>query len=281
MNTDWRTAAAKTLTVVGSVVGITALAGVILILPLKAQQDAAEAQRLGVPDASQRQQICASNMRDISLGLEQYAQDYDETYPTGTQPASDGSPTGVGWAGQMYPYTRTSLTFRCPSDNTEATRPQFAESYGLNSNIVSHPHLSYDYTDLGYTVALFEVRGDRVFLRQPDESASAGATQFSAAGDGTDGGLLARSNGRTSVRVTYATGSQGERPAGTLKQVGPGRHLSGANFALLDGHVEYHLPNEVSTGTDASTSTSPQTGGVRGTAAGVDDPRFQITFSSR
>ena len=275
-----QTAAAKALTVFGSIVGITALAGVVLILPLKAQQDAADPQRLGVPDAAGRQRICASNMKQIALGFFQYADNYDEKFPVGTQPAPDGTPTGVGWVGQIYSQTRSSNVFRCPSDNTEAARPQFAESYGLNSNIVGKFYGS-SFTDLGLTVFLFEVRGDRVFLRQPDEGASAGATQFSAVGDGTDGGLLAGRNGSVSRRVTYATGPQGSRPAGTLRQVGPGRHLSGANFALMDGHVEYHLPNEVSTGTDAASSTDPQTGGVRGTAAGVDNNQFQITFSSQ
>ena len=55
---------------------------------------------------------CLSNMKQIGLGVTQYEQDFDETTPGGL----NGYGGGSGWAGQIYPYVKSTQVFRCPSD---------------------------------------------------------------------------------------------------------------------------------------------------------------------
>lgn len=66
---------------------------------------------------SARRSSCASNMRQIGLGVTQYTQDYDEHFPVGSSTFGD---RGNGWAGQIYPYIKSSQVFTCPSDDSVA-----------------------------------------------------------------------------------------------------------------------------------------------------------------
>ena len=70
---------------------------------------------------------CLSNMKQLSLGILQYNQDYDEKYIAGANRFGKGS----GWAGQMYQYVKSTGVFRCPDDATSL--PGTNVSYGLNS----------------------------------------------------------------------------------------------------------------------------------------------------
>jgi prepilin-type N-terminal cleavage/methylation domain-containing protein/prepilin-type processing-associated H-X9-DG protein len=87
---------------------------------------------------SARRASCLSNLKQIGLGIMMYIQDYDERYPQrivgswGTRPyaiqndptmpghlflTSDGAPTNhwVTWMDLIYPYTKSTQVFVCPS----------------------------------------------------------------------------------------------------------------------------------------------------------------------
>jgi len=61
-----------------------------------------------------RQTSCLSNVKQLSLGMMQYAQDYDELLPR----YSDRDCAGGrhNWNVVIYPYVRNDQVFRCPSD---------------------------------------------------------------------------------------------------------------------------------------------------------------------
>ncbi|MCW3058817.1 MAG: prepilin-type N-terminal cleavage/methylation domain, partial [Capsulimonas sp.] len=59
-----------------------------------------------------RQISCASNQKQLGLGLIQYVQDYDESYPMGRE---DKGFSG-GWAHFVGPYVKSRGIFRCPDD---------------------------------------------------------------------------------------------------------------------------------------------------------------------
>jgi prepilin-type N-terminal cleavage/methylation domain-containing protein/prepilin-type processing-associated H-X9-DG protein len=59
-----------------------------------------------------RQITCASNEKQIGLAIIQYVQDYDETYPQGSDATAD-----LGWAQQVQPYINSIAAFRCPDDS--------------------------------------------------------------------------------------------------------------------------------------------------------------------
>src|ERR1700758_2151824 len=68
-----------------------------------------------------RQISCASNLKQLGLGVSLYVQDYDETYPTldTNNPVlgvvNDGSvKMWSSWMPQVYPYVKSKDVFKCP-----------------------------------------------------------------------------------------------------------------------------------------------------------------------
>ena len=65
-----------------------------------------------------RQATCASNLKQIGLGLIQYTQDYDEAMVpaiTGNGAAST-STSAYLWTDAIYPYTKSGAIYICPDD---------------------------------------------------------------------------------------------------------------------------------------------------------------------
>ena len=83
-----------------------------------------------------RRASCQSNLKQIGLGVLQYAQDYDEKYPTGSDTAA------LTWQQKTQPYLKSTQIFVCPSNtNSEqiasaATQgyPDVRTSYAANNN---------------------------------------------------------------------------------------------------------------------------------------------------
>jgi prepilin-type processing-associated H-X9-DG protein len=87
---------------------------------------------------------CQSNLKQLGLALIQYTQDADEKYPPGVNAA------GNGWAGQIYPYTKSTYVYHCPDDPHNGSYVSYAE----NQNIVRQK--LENFTDPASTVALYE-----------------------------------------------------------------------------------------------------------------------------
>lgn len=110
-----------------------------------------------------RQTSCASNLKQIGLGISQYCQDYDERFPSATfaiernpgsgLPASSpGTPSTNGWyfddasgsgrysaynlyswMDRIFPYVKSVKIFECPSDPSWTGAPY--PDYGYSGNI--------------------------------------------------------------------------------------------------------------------------------------------------
>ncbi len=89
-----------------------------------------------------RQTQCTSNLKEISLAILMYAQDYDERLPDHC-----GQRTANCWAVSIYPYVKNTQLFACPSYGYEYTmgiwrdynngpahafQPRIPRSYGWN-----------------------------------------------------------------------------------------------------------------------------------------------------
>lgn len=258
-----------------------------------------------------RQTSCLSNLRQLGLGIAQYIQDYDETFPNGINVVDSGGSggsariwPGEGWAGQCLPYTTAATLYHCPSDGTQSSHNNLAVSYGYNINLVGE--VDFDYPSAGLPLAamtsparsvqLFEVAQVTVNLTAPREGASAGnvtGAHFSAASNGLDNRLYAQKIWLTRTENQYATGYLGGRlpfnPLATQFEQSQGRHAGGSNFLLCDGHARWLHGANVSSGLDAARETCnqdnrPALPGCEGAfhAAGTasDAPGIQATFSS-
>ena len=69
-----------------------------------------------------RQAACLSNEKQIGLGVMQYVQDYDETFPERygdtNNPADFANGKPRSWKDMIYPYIKSRDVFRCPSNPT-------------------------------------------------------------------------------------------------------------------------------------------------------------------
>jgi len=238
-----------------------------------------------------------SNEKQIGLGLMQYVQDNDESYPAGVQYAD-----GKGWAGELYTYVKSTKVFACPDDTLTSTNivwppntePYSVVSYAYNINLVTKPTgdgttIQNGVTTLASlvapanTVALSEVSGDAAVV-----DGSSGRVDFDSAA--TFGAY--RFDGFGSVNVVKGdTGYLGNPAvitgANVVKPLG--RHTDGSNFVMTDGHAKFLRGPQVSPGTSAMVSTdvqakySPSYGGTPiPTAAGTEasNPSFVATFST-
>jgi prepilin-type N-terminal cleavage/methylation domain-containing protein/prepilin-type processing-associated H-X9-DG protein len=188
-----------------------------------------------------RRSSCQSNLKQISLGILQYTQDYDERYPL---TSTYGAGETIGWADAALPYIKSNQVYQCPSDSTKGT---------------TTPSYSGDYTDYAYNNAL----GNKGISQA--SAGSAGMAQAALlnstltimVAEGSEGGGGAASvNGSQQYGggSTYWTQGAREGSGGgcalgpliggyykaTFRSTGGIRHLEGGNFAFADGHVKWY-----------------------------------------
>lgn len=127
-----------------------------------------------------RQSSCLSNVKQISLGIVQYAQDYDETLPANataaySYAAPDGTPIVIAppsamlWMYMVYPYVKNVQVFTCPSysDKWSASTYDGNCGYGKNTWIgntslarVDEPVQTVLVNDSSYYLTDWDVRTD-------------------------------------------------------------------------------------------------------------------------
>src|SRR5262245_63205815 len=68
-----------------------------------------------------RRSACQSNLKQLGLGMMQYVQDNDERFP---RLVIQSGVYSDGWAGDIYPYVKSSSVFQCPSESSNAPAPE-------------------------------------------------------------------------------------------------------------------------------------------------------------
>ncbi len=152
-----------------------------------------------------RQSSCQSNVKQISVGLLQYVQDYDEKYPN--MPYNGG--VGPGLGALMEAYVKSAQLWRCPSDGVSAPGT-------INANFLN---VSYAYNQ--YYV------GNKA-MAQIDKTAEIAAVW------GAWGGNAWICDNMTTGGPPRIEGS----PEATNASIRQG-HNQGGNFGYCDGHVKW------------------------------------------
>lgn len=228
-----------------------------------------------------RQISCLSNMKQLALGEVQYNQDYDEKY----SPGCSGYGKGNGWAGQIYPYVKSTQVYICPDDTTAPTtnsqgKPAHPTSYGYNANcsVYNGAGTFADGTPLAAfsspakTVLLFEMYNSGSYdislgtvPGSDDFGAPAPWAGGSPSGCGVaDGQDITGYNSppwmasNTGTSVQYATGilrnSVGEAYNNFTALP---RHTTGSNYLMADGHAKWMPSTAVSGGYRNTQATNP------------------------
>lgn len=174
-----------------------------------------------------RRASCQSNLKQLTLGMIQYAQDFDERYPGGINWTGRYS-YYFGWEPCIYPYIKSDQVFICPSRNTQASYApgsrwlnippatscgvgcsQLTGSYGINMN------LFYEKTG-----SFIPLHANNIDI--PAETVVFGDSQ-AYIGLGLPGGTL--------YQPTYGQTED--------------RHLETVNIAFVDGHVKAMKKTEI------------------------------------
>ena len=211
-----------------------------------------------------RRASCQSNLKQIGLGILQYAQDYDEKYPMYRIDGGTGNPgSPYGWADAIQPYTKSEQVYQCPSDvNPPPT-------------LTPRP-IQVGYTDYVYNVAV----GSQVVAAGGANVATGSGASLSA----IDSPVLVMMLMDGKVNPSYATATttasvsdngsarMATRGSGAVGLANSGnfdanRHLDGANLAFVDGHVKWYkgqagggaYASVYSSATPASTSLTSAT----------------------
>lgn len=157
---------------------------------------------------------CQSNLKQLGLAITQYQQDADGDFPTGF------NATGNGWAGQLYPYTKSTGVYHCPDDPAEGKFISYAENQNL---------LKQKYANLPAPAATVELYEFTTLNCDPSTSEAVSATGLSAPQDSK------------------------------RHDVGTPQTAYGLNFLAVDGHVKMLTPGQVSGGPGAlRAKTLPQ-----------------------
>jgi prepilin-type N-terminal cleavage/methylation domain-containing protein/prepilin-type processing-associated H-X9-DG protein len=253
-----------------------------------------------------RRTACLSNEKQIGLGILQYNQDYDEKYIAGANRYGRGS----GWAGQVYPYIKSTAVFRCPDDSSSL--PGTPVSYGLNAQFSPYNGAGTGSNGLSLaqvnspakTVLIFEVTNSGYYDITITSGADAGgwdadvdpnAYGGSPAGWGTGAtestvemvGFNTPYLGKNSgSNVKYATGilrNSDNNGDGTFTV--PARHNDGANYTMADGHAKFFRPSAVSAGFEnptpgdcGSAASDSGSGGLAATTT-CSDNTIAATFN--
>ncbi len=210
-----------------------------------------------------RRSSCQSNLKQIGLGMLQYAQDYDEQFastqygPTGNNEHwySDNSNI-YKWMDAIYPYVKSEQIFDCPSAATSGATNGAVRKYRYYRNLPdscaggggSYPNDCMSYGSYGLSQAYWG--GGPANASGPSQgegrgrslaAISAPTTTIWIADSGYANGSAEtyRMTGFTNTNELGVTTANGVRFASNTSAGGMfERHLETTNALYVDGHVK-------------------------------------------
>jgi len=220
-----------------------------------------------------RRASCASNIKQLTLGLTQYTQDADESFPQWNWTAHHGPSNPPGdnnattlWVNAIYPFVKSTGVYKCPDDSSNDTNysswftvdptTQNVTANGLDPAI-NHMAISY-----GGNEPLFDVGSNLASIDSPsDTMIVADCATILSGPDGYNEWQQLKAAGNDPndprqqdriTRVAYPNGANNipgyydGSPAGAWHQPAQAawdayaRHAStGNNIGYADGHTKF------------------------------------------
>ncbi|MCW3062124.1 MAG: prepilin-type N-terminal cleavage/methylation domain [Capsulimonas sp.] len=238
-----------------------------------------------------RQISCASNLKQLSIGMLQYTQDNDETFPLGNA-LFDGY-DGVGWGGRIHTYLKSADVYKCPDDATDRVGPGGSTnvSYAFNRSLTFANGSAYpgpkghiaQLNSPSKTVMLTEIRNCwAAVFPIPGTTYSYENEYYTASLNGV-WNTQGNANGSNILFVTGALGGRTRTGGSYIDSATLGRHTDGSNFLMCDGHVKWFRGSSVSSGFNAANPSDAQQFGDDGSAAaaaGTDNSQYAVTYSA-
>ncbi|RYX86655.1 DUF1559 domain-containing protein [bacterium] len=182
-----------------------------------------------------RRASCASNLKQIGLGIMQYSQDYDERMPSGRMNPNNLDGNGGAWPVLIQPYIKSYQLFACPSNTRNTSFMEDAKEpgpVGPDRAVVSYAaQTEAGGTGTAGNGAAFGGRGSA----GPALADFANVSQTLMVVDAN----TASTDFRSTNGLWNSTNAQG---AGGGKPALFAGHLSTMNVLFADGHVKTMKP---------------------------------------
>lgn len=173
----------------------------------------------------------------------QYAQDNDERLPV-----KQNNQYMRAYGSRIYPYIKSTQVFLCPSAPKSTGPNAFTISYAANSNFSGGNSHMTSFVAPTKTIILVEFVGSpwaRVTSLSDDDSPRTNG--LTKAGDSM-WDTVDPGNGAGYPRARLTTGTLGGQSFDARNETAQAIHLSGANYAFIDGHVKWLRGDVVSPG---------------------------------
>jgi prepilin-type N-terminal cleavage/methylation domain-containing protein/prepilin-type processing-associated H-X9-DG protein len=226
-----------------------------------------------------RTSSCSSNLKQVSLAVLQYLQDYDEKFPFANfdLPSSDPAfnkadkPWGgwqrrnQGWEKMIQPYAKSIQVFKCTSapdgdDHAAGLNGDDSWRTGATQYFINRRLAGYErQTTYAQKIAAMSFPAATIMIGEGSASASTGSVSDERGGWGWTNGHAADLNGTGAAGANNDWNDANSIPAnhanrGTLCKQGQRddevtwggstaplrRHKGGANYAFGDGHVKWY-----------------------------------------
>jgi len=226
-----------------------------------------------------RTSSCSSNMKQVSLAVLQYLQDYDEKFPFANNdlPSSDPAynkpdkPWGnwlrrnQSWEKTVQPYAKSIQVFKCPTPSEgddHNAGPEGDDSWrtGATQYFINRRLAGYERTfDQSKKIAAMGFPAATIMIGEGSASASCGTVSDERGGWGWTNGHAADLNGTHAIAPNNDWNDAVSIPAnhnnrGNLCKTGDRddevtwggsraplrRHKGGANYGFGDGHVKWY-----------------------------------------
>ncbi|BDI29050.1 hypothetical protein CCAX7_11010 [Capsulimonas corticalis] len=192
-----------------------------------------------------RQTSCASNLKQIGLGIMQYAQDNDETMPSGRMSPNNQDNFGPNWENLLQPYIKSYGVFTCPSNSLSSTSMN-------DDDVDKKSRVSYNVnTDNDGSLGAFGQRG------------FAGPTLADFDAPSNTIAVFESNSSNTDLRITGNYWRDSHMPdniGGNNPTLFFG-HTGHANILFSDGHVKALLPFQTISNV-ADSAGNPSMGGA-------------------
>lgn len=177
-----------------------------------------------------RRSSCASNLKQIGLGILQYTQDYDAHFPV----VRNTTTPKCNWGQQIYPYVKSVQLFVCPS-NTSVKGP--SGNYQMGSNLLGDPNFPV----IPASYAMNDRMGNSFAHSTPESAVFSPAQKVMIAEAAVwDNAGVATP---TPYYAYWSWGSTGDPYELYFENFGFAGHLGTANYLFLDGHVKALKPS--------------------------------------
>ena len=178
-----------------------------------------------------RRASCQSNLKQLGLGVLQYLQDYDSSYPPGRYASADTPPGGY-WSGTLwfwpqiiFPYTKSTQILVCPSGVGSTASKPFSGQYGANRIVMPLGPPVTNESQFAATASTYMMMDAGSLTPYPTQIGTSPAAV---------GNLYLPGQGEAVGATCAGTGS-----ADLTSDCLTGRHFGGVNMSYADGHVKW------------------------------------------